>query len=103
MVSFLGLAGKATGTAEVRRFDGNLFSNIGGDGVNQSWSDGDIKYVEDLIVYSGRLYAGLQRPQGTPANQSSIWEYDGSSWRALGSAVPADWAVAGRGQVWQYE
>lgn len=89
---FVGLAGRATGTAEVWRFDGSLFSKIGGDGVNQSWSDGNIKYVEDLIVYNGRLHAGLQRPQGTPANQSSVWEYDGSNWRALGSTVPTDWA-----------
>jgi hypothetical protein len=89
---FVGLAGRSLGTGEVWRFDGSSLVKIGGDGVNQSWSDGDIKYVEDLIVTNGRLYASLQRPASTSANQSSVWEYDGATWRAVGVSIPAEWA-----------
>lgn len=88
---FVGLAGRAAGTAEVWRFDGTSFTQIGGDGLNQSWSDGEIRYVEDLLAHDDQLYASLQRPAATAETESSIWKYDGSAWRAVGNSIPAEW------------
>jgi hypothetical protein len=57
---FVGLAGRAAGSGDVWEFDGSRFRQIGGDGLNGSWSNPDIRFVEDLLMRDGSLYASLQ-------------------------------------------
>ncbi len=57
---YTGLAGRGDGAADVWRFDGSSFQQIGGDGLNGSWSNPDARFVEDAIVWNGELYVSLQ-------------------------------------------
>ena len=90
---FVGLAGRGDGSADVWRFDGSTFQQIGGDGLNGSWSNPDIRFVEDAIISNGELYVSLQGSQTAGIMDHPIWKWDGSGWSAVGE-LPLEWEAS---------
>jgi hypothetical protein len=63
--------GDSAGDGEVWRYDGSTWTQVGGDGMNNSWSSG-VEYVSTLIDYRGKLYAGT----GYSGNvDAAVWSY----------------------------
>jgi hypothetical protein len=87
---FVGLAGRSPGAGKVWEFDGNRFRQIGGDGLNGSWSNPEIRFVEDLLVRNGVLYASLQASSTAGTMDPPVWKWDGTRWSTVGD-VPAGW------------
>lgn len=82
--------GNSTGDAELWEYDGANWAMVGGDGVNDSWLDGQYEQVKTLVVYNGRLYAGL----ASGAGDGEVWELNDGTWTKIGgSAVNNSWAV----------
>lgn len=82
--------GNSTGDAEVWEYNGTAWSQIGGDGLNSSWLDGQYEQTKTMVVYNGKLYAGL----GNTAGDGEIWEYDNGSWdKVAGGLVNSSWAA----------
>ena len=83
MISFGGnlYAGLGTtaGDAEVWRYNGTTWTQIGGDTLNSSWAAG-FEEVYAMATVGGNLYAGL----GNSANDAEVWRYNGSSWTKIG-------------------
>lgn len=72
----LGLSG---GDAEVWRFNGTSWSQVGGDSINSSW-DVSFEIVYAMAVYNGDLYASL----GNSADDAEVWRFNGTSWTKVG-------------------
>jgi hypothetical protein len=83
MVSFGGDLYVGTGTtandAEVWRYNGSTWTQVGGDSVASSWGAG-WEEVNSLATYGGNLYAGL----GNSANDAEVWRYNGTAWTKIG-------------------
>ena len=67
---------------EVWKWNGSIWTKVGGDGVDGSWPFLASHYgeVDSLAADSDYLYAGL----GGGANDGEVWRYDGSSWTKIG-------------------
>ncbi len=77
---YVGL-GLTAGDAEVWRWNGSAWSQIGGDGLNSSWTTvGAYEYVYSLTYVGSNLYAGL----GNTANDAEVWRWNGSAWSQIG-------------------
>jgi hypothetical protein len=65
--------------AEVWRFNGATWTQIGGDGLNGS---GTTDYVSVYALYSqgGLLYVGM----GDQSNDGDVWFWGGSTWAKIG-------------------
>lgn len=61
--------GTATSDAEVWKWNGSSWSQIGGDGRNSSWANGTYEAVRSLAVDGTTLYAGL----GNTAGDGEVW------------------------------
>ncbi len=73
--------GNSAGDAEVWEFNGtNTWTQVGGDGLNNSWADATYERVRTMTSYNGELYAGL----GVTAGDGEVWRYDGSTWTKVG-------------------
>ncbi len=72
--------GNSTGDAELWEYNGTAWTKIGGDSLNNGWLDGQYEQVKSLVVYNGRLYAGL----GNSAGDGEVWEYDSGNWTKIG-------------------
>lgn len=82
--------GNGTGDAEVWEYNGTSWTQIGGDGLNDSWLDGQYEQTKTMVVYNGKLYAGL----GNTAGDGEIWEYDNGTWsKVAGGLVNSSWAA----------
>ena len=82
--------GNGTGDAEIWQYDGTTWSQVGGDGLNSSWVDGQYEQAKTLVVYNGKLYAGV----GNTAGDGEVWEYDNGSWSKVGGGlVNSSWAA----------
>ncbi len=77
---YAGLSGAGSGDAEIWKFNGATWSQIGGDGVNSSWPDATFENVASLTVYDGALYAGL----GLTTGDADIWKWNGATWAQIG-------------------
>jgi hypothetical protein len=84
---YAGTWGFRPNTGTVWRYDRSRWEKIGGDGLNGSWRNRNIWFVEDLAVHRDRLVASLQRNGIYFKETSSVWSYDGSSWRQLGQST----------------
>jgi hypothetical protein len=60
--------------------DASTWTQIGGDNVNNSWSDS--REVNSMIVYNGDLIAGTS--YGSNGFNGSVWSYDGTNWARIG-------------------
>lgn len=119
---YVGL-GTTAGDAEVWKWSGSTWSQIGGDGLNSSWPILASHYnsVDSMASIGDYLYAGL----GSAPNDGEIWRYDGSSWDKIGGdSLNSGWTnyvedvysmadyqdklvvglgrSAGDGEVWQW-
>ena len=68
---YVGL-GIGTGEAEVWKWNGSAWSQIGGDTLNTSWANATYEEVTTLVSDRDYLYAGL----GSGANDAEIWRYN---------------------------
>ena len=75
---YVGL-GTTANDAEVWRYDGSTWSQIGGDSLNTGWTT-NYEEVYSLATYEGNLYAGI----GNTANDAEVWRYNGSTWAKIG-------------------
>jgi hypothetical protein len=83
--------GSSAGDAEVWRWNGTSWTRVGGDAVNSSWDAVNFEQVDAMIVFNGRLYAGL----GTSTGDAQVWEYNGTSWTKMGGDdLNGSWSVA---------
>ena len=91
---YVGL-GLGTGDAEVWRWNGTIWTKIGGDGINNSWADQTFEDVNALVKNGNYLYAGL----GTnAAGDGEVWRCDISvgctQWTKIGGdGVNGSWAI----------
>jgi hypothetical protein len=78
--------------AEVWRYNGTTWTQIGGDGVSSSWSAAsNIEAVYSLTYYSGNLYAGV----GLTAGDADVWRYNGTTWTQIGGDnLNSGWAAS---------
>lgn len=83
-----------TGDAEVWRCDdcatSPVWTKVGGDGINASWSDGFYEDASSLVTDGTNVYVGL----GNSANEAEVWRWDGSSWTKVGGdGVGSSWSA----------
>ena len=71
--------GVSANDAEVWKYDGTTWQQIGGDSLNGGWAT-NFENVFALTPFEGKLYAGL----GSSANDAEVWSWDGSSWTKIG-------------------
>ncbi len=71
--------GTTANDAEVWRYNGTTWTQVGGDSLNSSWPAG-YEEVYALASLGGNLYAGL----GNSANDAEVWRYNGTAWTKIG-------------------
>ena len=77
--------------ADVWRWNGSAWVQIGGDGVNNSWGIRGLQSGEVGASYNGKLYMGTGV---TVTGNATVWEYDGSSWTMVGGqGLRSGWAT----------
>ncbi|HSX33273.1 MAG TPA: LamG-like jellyroll fold domain-containing protein [Candidatus Saccharimonadales bacterium] len=86
--------GNAVGDAEVWKWDGTNWSQIGGDGKNSSWADQTYENVMSMAVNGTILYAGL----GSTAGDGEVWSCDTATgcttWTKIGGdGINNSWPV----------
>ena len=85
---FVGMAAKdefGDKNGAVYRLDGEVWEQIGGDGIKGGWSGAGRYIVYELWPHRGRLYAGVSNLLGA----AEIWSYDGA-WRLEPRTWPLD-------------
>ncbi|MEK7594859.1 MAG: fibronectin type III domain-containing protein [Patescibacteria group bacterium] len=75
---YVGL-GTTANDAEVWRYNGTSWTQVGGDSLNSSWGAG-YEEVSSLSTYGGNLYAGI----ANSANDAEVWRYNGTAWTKIG-------------------
>ncbi len=79
--------GQGANDAEIWRYDGTSWSKIGGDSLNNGWTN-YAENVYSMSVYKGKLEVGL----GRSAGDAEVWEWSGSSWNKIGGdTVNSGW------------
>ncbi|HEV7454494.1 MAG TPA: LamG-like jellyroll fold domain-containing protein [Candidatus Saccharimonadales bacterium] len=86
--------GNAVGDAEVWKWDGTTWTQIGGDGKNGSWADQTFENVLSMATNGTTLYAGL----GSSTGDAEVWSCDTSTgcttWTKIGGdGINSGWAV----------
>jgi hypothetical protein len=76
---YVGL-GTTAGDADVWRFNGTTWTQVGGDALNSSWTAATYEEVYTMASLGGNLYAGL----GNSANDAEVWRYNGTAWTKIG-------------------
>lgn len=64
--------GFSTGDAEVWRYNGSAWTQVGGDGVNSSWLDSYVEDVSTMVVHNGKLYVSTGN---TVNSDAMVWSY----------------------------
>ncbi len=64
--------GLSQGDGEVWRYNGTTWTQVGGDGANDSWLDSTVEDVSAMVVHRGKLYAGLGN---TGNSDAMVWSY----------------------------
>jgi hypothetical protein len=79
--------GLTANDAEVWRYNGTSWVQIGGDSFNSSWASG-FEGVYSLNSFGGNVYAGL----GNNATDAQVWKWNGTTWvQIAGAGVPSTW------------
>jgi hypothetical protein len=86
--------GNAIGDAEVWKWNGSTWSQVGGDGKNSSWNDQTFENVVSMNKNGTILYAGL----GSSAGDAEVWSCETSTgcttWTKIGGdGILGSWAV----------
>ncbi len=88
--------GSTSGDGDVWSYNGETWTQIGGDGLNSGWAASTYEYASALFYQDGSLYAGL----GSGANDGEVWRWNGSAWTQIGGdSLNSGWAT-GYDQVW---
>jgi hypothetical protein len=77
----VGLGSAYTTDPEVWKWNGSTWTKLGGDGLNDTWSDGPHEGVASLAINQGVLYAGLGWGS---AGEAEVWSWNGSAWAKIG-------------------
>lgn len=75
--------GASSGDAEVWKWNGITWTQVGGNGASagySSWGGSDYEIVQSLAVYNGYLYATLSNQD----SDADVWEWNGSTWTQIG-------------------
>lgn len=72
--------GTSAGDADVWRWNGSAWAQIGGDGLNSGWGT-DYESVMTLRHVDGMLYAGLGL---TAPGDGEVWRWNGGTWTKVG-------------------
>lgn len=82
---YIGTGGSATSDAEVWKYDGTVWSKIGGDGVNNSWTEGKHTGIRTMLVFQGNLIVGT----GSSYQANEVWKCslanNCATWEKIGS------------------
>ena len=85
---YVGL-GTTANDAEVWRYNGSTWTQVGGDNLNSGWAAG-FEEVYSMANFGGNLYAGI----GNSANDAEVWRYNGSIWAKIGGdSINSGWAA----------
>ncbi len=85
---YVGL-GTTANDAEVWRYNGTSWTQVGGDSLNSGWTT-NYEDVYSLQVFDGNLYAGI----GNSANDAEVWRYNGTSWTKIGGdSINSGWTT----------
>ncbi len=88
--TYVGL-GNGTGDAEVWRWNGTKWTQIGGDDINNCWPSNTFETVSVMTNDGTNLYVGL----GSGAGDGEVWKWDGSTWTKLGGdAINGSWQAS---------
>jgi len=86
---YVGL-GNALGDAQVWKWDGSVWTRVGGDGINNSWGANAYESVYSMTNDGTNLYVGL----GLTAGDGEVWRWNGSTWfKVGGDAQYSSWLV----------
>lgn len=93
---YVGFYGQ-TGMSEVWKWNGTIWSKVGGDGINSSWPDGTYEGVSSLATDGTYLYAGL----GSSTSHAEVWMYNptGNTWSKLADRTTGSGAWASYEEV----
>ncbi len=75
---YVGTSGNA-GDGDVWKWNGSVWSQLGGDGLSSSWAASTYEQVPALFYQAGSLYAGT----GTSSGDAEVWKWNGSAWSRL--------------------
>jgi hypothetical protein len=75
---YVGL-GSTANDAEVWKYNGSTWSQIGGDSLNSGWTT-NYETVQSMATYGDYLYVGL----GLSANDAEVWRWNGTVWSKIG-------------------
>jgi len=85
---YVGL-GTTANDAEVWKYNGTTWTQIGGDSLNTSWGAG-YEEVYAMATLGTNLYAGL----GNSANDAEVWKYNGTTWTKIGGdSINSGWTT----------
>ena len=85
---YVGL-GTTANDAEVWKFNGTSWTQVGGDSLNSGWTT-NYEEVYALASLGGNLYAGL----GNSANDAEVWRFNGTSWTKIGGdSINSGWTT----------
>jgi len=75
--------------AEVWKYNGSTWTQVGGDSINGGWTT-NFEVVNVLAVWGNDLYAGL----GNSAQDGEVWRWNGTSWTKIGGdGVNSSWVT----------
>ncbi len=75
----------SAGGADVWRWNGSSWSQIGGDGFNSGWAASTFNEVMSMFYQGGSLYAGLGTSTAGTFH-AEVWRYTGSTWTKLAAS-----------------
>ncbi|MCA9324555.1 hypothetical protein KDA23_00595 [Candidatus Saccharibacteria bacterium] len=75
---FAGL-GRTAGDGEVWEWDGSSWTKIGGDSINNGWTN-YVEQIWSMDYVGGKLYVGT----GYGANDAEVWQWNGITWTQIG-------------------
>jgi len=79
--------------SELWMYDGANWTKVGGDAQTADTWSGTYEVAGEMIVYNGRLYAGLGTTNNTAtAADAEVWEYGGNTSKIL-SSTTASWSA----------
>ena len=115
--------GTTAGDADVWRWNGTAWTQVGGDALNGSWAASTYELIPSMTNDGTNVYAGLANSNG----DGEVYRYNGTTWTKIGGdGVNSSWATnfgdgvyalayndgklnaglydsASDGQYWQYD
>ncbi len=88
---YAGTGGLHAGDGEVWKWNGTIWTKLGGDGLNSSWNT-VYETVNSIMSVGSDLYAGT----GNSTLDAEVWKLSGGTWSKIGGdGVGSSWSSAG--------